>query len=357
MEQLPARLAPPQTKGHVSSAFVPDTWFIACTSRALRQKPLGVTIQGTPLVLFRGENGQAAALLDRCPHRNVPLSSGRVRGGQLECAYHGWRFDTGGACRAVPGLCGESTAKARNAPHHAVLERDGFVWVYSTPDSAPSSEPFAFPHLNDPGYSTVRRSFTVQSTVHAMVENALDVPHTAFLHGGLFRKDNPTRAEIDVVVRRSADRVEAEYIGEARPKGLVGRILAPQGGTVSHFDRFILPSISQVEYQLGNSHLFVTSAMTPRSDFETVVYAVVTFKLPVPGWLISPFVAPIALHIFKQDGWMLALQTDNIRRFGGEQYASTEIDVLGPHVWRLLKQASRRESPAEPHEQHLKMRV
>jgi hypothetical protein len=42
---------------------------------------------------------------------------------------------------------------------------------------------------------------------------------------------------------------------------------------------------------------------------------------------------------------MLKAQTDNLRRFGGEQYVSTEIDVLGPHIWRLLRQAERGESP------------
>src|SRR5690606_10064282 len=100
---------------------------------------------------------------------------------------------------------------------------DGYVWVYSTPDVEPRGQPFRFPLLDAKGYTTVRREFTVNATMHAVVENALDVPHTAFLHGGLFRtakKEN----EIEVVVRRYGDRVEAEYIGEPRPKGLVGRL-------------------------------------------------------------------------------------------------------------------------------------
>jgi len=38
---------------------------------------------------------------------------------------------------------------------------------------------------------------------------------------------------------------------------------------------------------------------------------------------------------------ILGKQTEAIRRFGGEQYASTEIDVLGKHIWRLLRAAER----------------
>ena len=74
--------------------------------------------------------------------------------------------------------------------------------------------------------------------LHAALENTLDVPHTAFLHGGLFRGGRPP-VDIEVVVRHTADGVEAEYLGEPRPPGLAGRILAPEGGVVTHVDRFL----------------------------------------------------------------------------------------------------------------------
>jgi len=37
----------------------------------------------------------------------------------------------------------------------------------------------------------------------------------------------------------------------------------------------------------------------------------------------------------------LAAQTGSIRRFGGERYASTELDLMGPEILRMLKQAER----------------
>ena len=39
----------------------------------------------------------------------------------------------------------------------------------------------------------------------------------------------------------------------AGPEGLVARILSPSGGVVTHFDRFILPCITEVEYAIGRS--------------------------------------------------------------------------------------------------------
>ena len=89
---------------------------------------------------------------------------------------------------------------------------------------------------------------------------------------------------------------------EPRPSGLAGRLLAPGGGVVTHFDRFYLPSIVEVEYRLGEDlHLVSYGAATPVSDFETRLYGVVSLKSRVPGWLLRPFIQPIALHIFGQD--------------------------------------------------------
>jgi phenylpropionate dioxygenase-like ring-hydroxylating dioxygenase large terminal subunit len=335
----------------------PHAWFIACESDALRAGPRAVTIQGRPLVLFRARGGAPTALTDRCPHRNVPLSEGRVQHGELECAYHGWRFDGAGQCVAVPGLvAGEVSLKSRCAERFATAEHDGFVWVYATPGVEPKEGPFRFPHLEDRAYSTVRRSFRVEASLHAAVENTLDVPHTGFLHGGLFRTAEKKNV-IDVVVQRHARSAEAHFHGEPAPRGLVGWLLAPQGGVVEHTDRFLLPCLAQVEYRLGEkSHLVATTAFTPVNDDECLVFAVVTFKLPVPGWLVKPFVAPVAAHIFGQDAKMLSLQRAQVKRFGAERYTTTELAVLGPQVTRLLKQAVNDE-PAEPHEHRLQMRT
>jgi phenylpropionate dioxygenase-like ring-hydroxylating dioxygenase large terminal subunit len=342
-------------------ARLPDQWFIACRSRALRDRPRAVRVQGLPLVLFRDGGGRAGALEDRCPHRNAPLTAGRLRGGALECAYHGWRFDAAGTCLAVPGLATPPQARAVQATAFPCVEQDGYVWVYSTAGATPRCAPFRFPLLDAPGYTTARRDLEVRSTLLAALENTLDVPHTAFLHGGLFRTSR-ARTEIDVVVRRFADRCEAEFVGEPRPEGLAARLLAPRGGVVTHVDRFLLPSIAQVEYRLGDaSHLVVTTAMTPVDDFLTRLFVAVSFRLPLPGWLVRPLVTPAAARIFAQDARILALQADNVRRFGGERFASTELDVLGPQIWRLLRQAERGElrvaHDAADHEHRLRMRV
>jgi len=181
-----------RTTGY-SVVSLPNQWFILAASSELKSVPLARMLMGTPLVLFRDANGKAGALLDRCPHRNVPLSLGEVaKDGNLQCPYHGWRFDRGGECRAVPSYTGTPEARGRACTAHPVIEQQGFVWVYSTPwapgeTAMPKNAPHFFARADDPDYVTVRQAIDQKGTLFSALENALDVPHTAFLHRGLFR--------------------------------------------------------------------------------------------------------------------------------------------------------------------------
>jgi phenylpropionate dioxygenase-like ring-hydroxylating dioxygenase large terminal subunit len=312
-------------------------WYVACSSRDLGGDPLQARIWDTPLVLFRDGDGAARCLLDRCAHRNVPLSGGARAEGGIQCPYHGWIFDGEGRCTRIPALCGTSEGRAR-VPSFPVREQQGYVWVFTSLDTEPSHSPYLFPHLEDPAYSVVRYEADFEGTLHATAENILDVPHTAYLHKGLFRGGDAN--EIGTVVRRYSDRAECEYVGEPRPTGLMGRLLAPGGGDVEHFDRFILPSIAQVEYRLGGKELMTTSALTPISSHLTRMNAVVTVKMRPRIPLLQSVVTPFAMKVVRQDKEMLALQSRWAQQFGGEQYIFTEADTLGPTIARLLKRAS-----------------
>ncbi len=330
---------PRPTPSRLTAVRVLDHWYPVCESKNLRAGLVARELFAQPLVLFRDAEGRAFALLDRCPHRSIPLSQGRLVDRRLECGYHGWQFDGDGTCLQIPGLCGGSPGKAHRATPFSTREHDGLIWVWGRADSEPTREPFTYPEVGE-GYTSVREVVEAEGGLHATIENALDVPHTAFLHRGLFRGSG-TRNRIKVVVTRSADRVQAQYLGEPRPEGVVGRLLSPSGGVVDHYDRFILPSVSQVEYRIGTeNHILVTAVGCPVSDFRTRLYAQVQYRLRLPGWLVRPVITPIARHIFRQDAVVLKRQSEAIRCFGGERFASTELDVLGAQILRLMRKAA-----------------
>ena len=339
-----------------NTGFAPG-WYVVAASKDLESKPRAFLLNGLPLVTFRDSTGQSVALLDRCAHRNAPLSAGRVVAGNIQCHYHGWEFDGAGACKAVPGLCAEADHPGRRVPSFACRESQGWVWVYSEADVEPAQGPYQIPCADQAGYLTIRERLEMPGPLDAVAENALDVPHTAFVHAGLFRKDKDRQA-IEVVIRTLADGVEAQFIGEQRPEGLAGRILAPQGGEVFHWDRFLLPCIAQVEYRLSErSHIIATTALTPRTPTVTDMFATVAVKAPIPNAVLRTIFRPVAMRILRQDMKILRRQTEQVARFGAEDFASTEIDVLGLRIKKLLREASSGRASSPQDERRIKMLV
>ena len=101
-------------------------WHPVLPSEELGRDPVPVRLLGRELVLFRTASGRVAALEDKCPHRRMRLSKGTVRGEQIVCQYHGWRFGADGA--------GESPASPTLEPcavHFEAVERHGAVWIRS----------------------------------------------------------------------------------------------------------------------------------------------------------------------------------------------------------------------------------
>jgi vanillate O-demethylase monooxygenase subunit len=83
-------------------SFVRNCWYVGAWSHEIGERPFARRILDLPVAFFRRADGRPAALLDRCPHRLLPLSRGTVVGDVLQCGYHGMCFDGEGRCTRVP---------------------------------------------------------------------------------------------------------------------------------------------------------------------------------------------------------------------------------------------------------------
>src|SRR5271165_93995 len=87
-------------------------WYRALPADKLSRKLVKTMLLEQPLVLGRDRQGQAFALRDACPHRGMPLSYGQFDGEQVECPYHGWKFDAHtGQCTLIPSLVADQKIK------------------------------------------------------------------------------------------------------------------------------------------------------------------------------------------------------------------------------------------------------
>ncbi|MEM1023904.1 MAG: Rieske 2Fe-2S domain-containing protein [Myxococcota bacterium] len=294
--------------------------------------PLEARVDGARLAVWQTPSGWSA-LEDRCPHRNAPLSAGKVSGGRLVCAYHGWAFDGGGRCAWVPSL-GRAGKAAWGARHWPTQVVDGLVFVGVPNRNAPQD-------VLGAGGHRVRLVRTMEAPLDRVAENILDVPHTGVLHGGLFRQGRPKHQRVQV--KRGDDRVVVRYPSET-PKGLIARLFGR--GAVEHEDEFRLPGCAIVRYRRGHKALVIASWLAPEDEKSTRMFSTaVLYGMDRWAAWLERLVLPVAQRILDQDAWVLRRQTEAIDAFGGPRFIHAH-DPMGRHIERLRRdRAEGRRSP------------
>ena len=157
--------------------FLRNYWYVAASDHDVQRQPLGRIILGEPIVFYRLEDGTPVALEDRCAHRHLPLSMGKLVGDTLQCHYHGLRYDKTGTCVRVPG----QDMIPRSA---RVKKRYHWLWIWmgdpalADPDKIPD-----FHWFDDPeNWGAKGQYLHVKANWQLIVDNLLDLTHLAFVH-------------------------------------------------------------------------------------------------------------------------------------------------------------------------------
>lgn len=291
---------------------------------------------GEPLVIFRSPSGEAAALIDRCAHRNLALSRGTVTADGLRCAYHGWSWAADGHCTRIPAACGVD-CEAIRVKAYPVREQQEMIWVWIAEEGKPlpDRDPPLFPHLGEPGWRHFIMERNFEADAFHCVENFLDVPHTAHVHRGLFRGEESK--EIEIEITSGEDWIEAEFLGEERMDSWIGKLLVPAGSRIRHVDRFQLPYVTRVDYQMSEKRQYVVmSQCTPEGPERTRVFTYLAFRFVPLGGLIKLVFQPFAGVILNQDVEVLRQQTEDLRRTGAARFLYHETDAIARGIRDLI---------------------
>jgi phenylpropionate dioxygenase-like ring-hydroxylating dioxygenase large terminal subunit len=307
-------------------------WHLAALSTDVSSKPISRTIAGIPIVLFRTASG-IAALIDRCPHRNYPLSRGRVEGGTIVCPYHGWAFATDGACVKVAG-CAEATGMSRlSATTVGVTERHGAVYVLLEGDAA-------FPEASGPHGDPAYDHFwwdqgEWRGTVFDAVENVMDPFHTTEFHHGHIRSRD-RRQPVTISVENFERAVETTVEQATPDNGFMARIF--ERSRTRSRSRFDPPARFQGVWE-GRDGINISVLVHFTPTTKGSIRPVACFTTPrglvpsaIKARVIKAFIAPVV----RQDRDVLAVQAETIERFGGPRYAQGPGDPLGGRVRRLM---------------------
>src|SRR5947208_192161 len=66
------------------------------------KKPVAAGAFGTKLVVFAGPAGALHVLDGYCRHMGGDLTMGAIKGDEVACPFHDWRWRGDGRCAAVP---------------------------------------------------------------------------------------------------------------------------------------------------------------------------------------------------------------------------------------------------------------
>jgi len=173
--------------------MIPNQWYAILESNEIKTgRPIGVTRMGEKLVAWRDRTGKLSIMADRCPHRGVALSVGEVKGDCIMCPFHGFEFDTSGACTVIPANGKNAVPpKAMKVKSYPTQEANGFVYLWwGEPREAYPPLPF-FESLDEQFvYSTVRDHWKTHYS--RAIENQLDVVHLPFIHKATIGRGNKT---------------------------------------------------------------------------------------------------------------------------------------------------------------------
>lgn len=180
-------------------AFLRNTWYVGAWACEITRELTPRTLLGEPVLFYRKENGEAAAIGNRCPHRFAPLHLGKLVGDVVECGYHGLKFDCTGSCVENPHGDHKIPSAAR-IKAYPLVEQHGLVWIWmGKPELANPADIPDYSHLVDPRLKTIGDVMLQQANYELVVDNLMDLTHVNYLHAPYQKNDDFLAAKHEVV--------------------------------------------------------------------------------------------------------------------------------------------------------------
>jgi phenylpropionate dioxygenase-like ring-hydroxylating dioxygenase large terminal subunit len=289
--------------------FLRNIWYYALPGGQLKAgRMFAKKLLGEPIVFGRTNGGEVFALRDICPHRAVPLSCGRFSGEEIECAYHGWRFDEKGGCTAIPALSADqdldlSKFQVRRYP---VREVQGNIWIYMSDsergDVKPVLEVPIVPGFED---ETYQAAYTMKFPCfidHAVV-GLMDPSHVPFVHRAWWWRN-------DTILSDEIKTFDPSPYGFTMRRHRLERqtfFYRLVGGDAEVEIAFQLPGV-RIEQIITNTNIVCNmTVITPLSETETEV---TTLFYTTIGWFkpLVPIIMPFISTFLGQDRDMVVKQ-------------------------------------------------
>ena len=150
-------------------------------------QPHTINAFGQRLVVFRAGDGSLNVLDGYCRHMGGDLSQGTVKGNEIACPFHDWRWGGDGRCKQIP--YSKRTPKLARTKAWRTLEQDGMLFVWNDPEGNPPPDDVTIPPIEGASsdewtdwhwYTTL-----VNTNCREIVDNVVDMAHFFYVHGSM----------------------------------------------------------------------------------------------------------------------------------------------------------------------------
>ncbi|SDV50566.1 aromatic ring-hydroxylating dioxygenase subunit alpha [Chitinasiproducens palmae] len=297
--------------------FIFDEWYVAAFKEEVGRALTPRKLLGKRVVMYRTEAGEVVAVEDRCPHRSLPLSLGRLDGDDIICGYHGFRYDSNGDLIEVPSQ--KNCPRGIGVKRYATAERGPLIWIWM-------GDPATADHARLPHQEWFERDdwrctsgyFKHPGNYVSMHENLMDLTHLSYLHAATIGTPDYAYAPFETQLE------EGHY---TLLRKVVPTTLSPVWGKTTGLDgcntaarivtsEFLSPGLHRVSVTLYDSAL----SESARKEFKIATAHILTPE------------DHSSMHYFIVHGRDFALDDEKIGEFMHESLFAAfneDVDALG----------------------------
>jgi 3-ketosteroid 9alpha-monooxygenase subunit A len=243
-------------------------------------KPHSIQAFGQKLVIFQADDGKLNVLDAYCRHMGGDLSQGTVKGNEIACPFHDWRWGGDGRCKQIP-YARRVPLRARTASW-PTLDQDGMLFVWNDPEGNPPRAEEALPRiegaLDDEWTDWLWYETLVETNVREVIDNNADMAHFFYVHLSF-----PTYFKNIFEGHVAAQYMNGKAREDARPR-------LPEGSPT-------MLGNSSVAAYYGPS--FMTDELTYNYDTMDVRTTLINCHYPIDE---NSFVLQYGIIVKKQDG-------------------------------------------------------
>jgi phenylpropionate dioxygenase-like ring-hydroxylating dioxygenase large terminal subunit len=319
MERYDERVEVPNIPAPSTELIFGD-WYPALRVDGLRAgKTQTALLLGLPLLLGRKRDGSVFAMKDLCPHRGIPLSAGWFDGENVQCKYHGWKFEPcSGQCTEIPSLTTFDVLEPTKiyATSYPCVERDGFAWVY-VPEAGSGRVAAELPPVPElTKFSARFRSAHLRADLPCNVDHGIiglmDPAHGPFVHQAWWWR---SRGSIHQKTKHFEPIPEGFRMSAHAPSGNSApyKLLGVYGEPITTTIDFVLPNRRYETIRCGDKWFSSLTTVTPVTASTCRIDVIAAWNIFY--WV--PFVTEIATYFgakfVQQDQQTMIEQAQGLR--------------------------------------------